>query len=197
MESKRCSKCGETKPTTQFGKHKAWRDGYFPQCRECKRAGDRASHAKHKESRNRRANERYAADPEPFKARMKKRYRENPEAWNAYVTAWQAANPERVRQYKQKWYEANVQGAVRENVRRRYARRMGAPTIIFSKAQLEQRMSMFGNRCWICAGPREAVDHVKPLAKGGSHMLCNLRPICTTCNARKGATWPFEPVKSR
>lgn len=32
-------------------------------------------------------------------------------------------------------------------------------------------------------------DHVKPLAKGGPHILANIRPACVSCNSRKHATW--------
>jgi 5-methylcytosine-specific restriction endonuclease McrA len=43
--------------------------------------------------------------------------------------------------------------------------------------------------CWICGGPKDAIDHVKPRARGGAHLLCNLRPICTGCNSAKGSRW--------
>jgi 5-methylcytosine-specific restriction endonuclease McrA len=36
-----------------------------------------------------------------------------------------------------------------------------------------------------------AVDHVKPITKGGSHMPANLRPICGPCNSLKHNTWPY------
>lgn len=62
----------------------------------------------------------------------------------------------------------------------------------FTREQLAARMAYFGNRCWICAGPFEQVDHVKPLAKGGPHMLANLRPSCAPCNNRKRARWPLS-----
>ena len=45
---------------------------------------------------------------------------------------------------------------------------------------------MFGNKCWICGGPFQEIDHVIPLAKGGLHTLSNLRPSCTYCNRSKG-----------
>ncbi|MGX7727586.1 HNH endonuclease [Rhodococcus sp. 5G237] len=35
------------------------------------------------------------------------------------------------------------------------------------------------------------VDHVKPINKGGPHMLANLRPACGPCNSRKRDQWPF------
>lgn len=68
------------------------------------------------------------------------------------------------------------------------------PVFEFSAQQLELRMSMFGFRCWICSDPFEAIDHVKPMAAGGAHMLGNLRPICRECNGRKWMSWPLSEV---
>jgi 5-methylcytosine-specific restriction endonuclease McrA len=46
--------------------------------------------------------------------------------------------------------------------------------------------------CWMCGGDADTVDHVKPLSKGGAHILANLRSACQSCNSSKGATWPFD-----
>jgi len=49
------------------------------------------------------------------------------------------------------------------------------------------RWEMWGNRCYLCGAPAKVTDHVIPLSKGGSHWPANLRPICQSCNAAKGA----------
>src|SRR5690606_18230624 len=66
-----------------------------------------------------------------------------------------------------------------------------ASTLPFTKAELDARMEYYG-KCWICGGPWDQVDHVKPLSKGGPNILANLRPACGTCNRRKGNKWPFD-----
>jgi 5-methylcytosine-specific restriction endonuclease McrA len=53
-----------------------------------------------------------------------------------------------------------------------------------------------GDRCWYCGCSFEAredpggrtltIDHVEPLADGGTSSLANLRLCCWTCNRRKG-----------
>lgn len=58
------------------------------------------------------------------------------------------------------------------------------------EAQLA-RVAYYGFRCYLCGGRWEAIDHVKPLSKGGSGWPSNLRPICQSCNSRKGSRWPF------
>lgn len=48
-----------------------------------------------------------------------------------------------------------------------------------------------GGRCVYCGEPLENgwhVDHMIPLAKGGSNELANLAPACGPCNEAKGAT---------
>lgn len=77
----------------------------------------------------------------------------------------------------------------------RRARIRAATIVLFTPAQLADRLSMYSG-CWICGDPRwTEADHVKPLAKGGPHMLANIRPACSTCNRAKGATWPFSTRK--
>jgi 5-methylcytosine-specific restriction endonuclease McrA len=62
-----------------------------------------------------------------------------------------------------------------------------------SRAAIQARIDFYGGLCWICrAAPYEAIDHVKPISRGGSKWPANLRPACTPCNSRKGAQWPYE-----
>lgn len=44
-----------------------------------------------------------------------------------------------------------------------------------------------GPRC-ACGQPATEVDHIVPVARGGTDALSNLRPICGPCNRRKGAS---------
>ncbi|UXA19558.1 HNH endonuclease [Mycobacterium sp. SMC-4] len=49
----------------------------------------------------------------------------------------------------------------------------------------------------MCGAAWSTIDHVKPIAAGGAHMLCNLRPMCGSCNPSKGAKWPLEDPLGR
>lgn len=81
--------------------------------------------------------------------------------------------------------------ANRAYVRGRKARLAAATVVPFTAEQLRQRVAYYGGRCWMCGDEAHTIDHVKPLAAGGAHMLANLRPACSDCNTRKGATWPW------
>lgn len=78
---------------------------------------------------------------------------------------------------------------------RRYGYQAAAGGIVirFTAAEKASRFALWGGRCWMCgieAATQE--DHVKPISKGGSHCLANLRPICHSCNSSKGGRWPLR-----
>lgn len=98
-------------------------------------------------------------------------------------TAWRQRYPDKVLELAARTIEHR-----RERTRRRRARQRQLATVPFTAEQLTERLTLWPG-CWICGGPKEAVDHVKPLHAGGAHILANLRPICTPCNSRKWARW--------
>jgi hypothetical protein len=56
---------------------------------------------------------------------------------------------------------------------------------------------MWGGRCYLelpgCTGEATTMDHVIPIARNGANWPSNRRPICKTCNQRKGAK-PWRQV---
>ena len=61
--------------------------------------------------------------------------------------------------------------------------------------RLQARIDFYGGRCWMCGDPWQCIDHVKPLSRGGSNWPANLRPACTSCNARKHNQWPYLTIR--
>lgn len=95
------------------------------------------------------------------------------------------------RHYRQRNLE-RMRELGRKHIADRRARELEVATIPFTLDQLQARVAFFGRQCWMCGGAWTALDHVKPLSKGGPHMLANLRPACKPCNSRKWNRWPFE-----
>jgi len=120
----------------------------------------------------------HAANKERIAERNAKYYAANKERIAPREAAWRAANRERNRPRQQ------------ERTRRRRARKKALTTIPFTFEQQAQRLSMWPGG-WMCGGPKEHIDHVKPMGKKGPHMLANLRPACAKCNLRKKDKWPF------
>jgi hypothetical protein len=100
MQQRTCSKCGETKPHSEFYKQSGCRDGIHPHCKACKRTAARASRA---------------ANIDKVRAYDKERYYSQPgraDANRASASASHARDP---------WYPRNAEKA-RAARRERYAR---------------------------------------------------------------------------
>lgn len=120
---------------------------------------------------------------------------------------WRKAAAAHRAEYNRQWAASHRAEAVARTMRHRaknpraarrsreavHAAGSGANGGRFTPDQLALRLSMFDG-CWMCGNPADTVDHVKPLAKGGAHMLCNLRPACRSCNSSKNDRWPFVPL---
>ena len=67
---------------------------------------------------------------------------------------------------------------------RRASKRPGLSSA--SRNKLLHRWQRQQRSCFYCAGPCESVDHVIPIARGGTNFEGNLVPCCRTCNSSKG-----------
>ncbi len=195
-----CARCRTSKPLAAFPVGTKWQDGLFPYCRECKRASDRESHARHKPVRNAAMRAHYQAKKAAYIARATAQYVADRDAGKRRAREWALANPERRMQIRKesarrRW--AADPERFREAWRKRQAAvRRGCRVYGFTPEQIAVKVTYWGHRCWVCLGPYDSIDHVKPLAKRGPHMLANLRPICTPCNSRKLDQWPFPAHSS-
>jgi 5-methylcytosine-specific restriction protein A len=57
----------------------------------------------------------------------------------------------------------------------------------FKAAARESILTRDGRRCYLCGGEAVQVDHVVPLAEGGSNDLDNGAAVCVPCHAAKSA----------
>lgn len=196
---KTCSRCGATKRRIDFCLISKKLGTLRPECRICTNARVKARRDQSPEGveyRRAYAQTYYAAHREQMRAQAVQWMVEHPGYSVKISRAWYLANTERHRANAARWIEQNPERAV-ENRRGRKARHranmLAALVIPFTPDQLAARVAYYGGRCWICGGPFEHLDHVKPLSKGGPHILANLRPACARCNLSKNATWPFDP----
>lgn len=186
-DDKVCLKCETLKPYTAFQRQAATWDGLRPSCRDCDNPRKRVYYAENRDEILAAMREANAANPEKNRAKVKAWRQANPERAKARQAAWREANREMFRQWGRDFAQRYPE-RVRHNTRKQRARRKSAPALPFTIEQLEARLSMFPG-CWMCGGPVEALDHVKPIAKGGWHALMNVRGICKFDNTSKGAFW--------
>ncbi|MEU9703098.1 HNH endonuclease signature motif containing protein [Streptomyces sp. NPDC047981] len=93
----------------------------------------------------------------PYKPEVRRRYVElNRDKINAYRRSWRAANRPDIVEFQKGGPEAI-----------KYARMIG------------------NDPCVYCGGRSTAIDHVKPVTRGGVGNWENLAPVCTSCNSSK------------
>ena len=178
--TKRCPVCGSTKSRKDFHKCKSRVDGLEALCSSC-------SNLK---------NSRWWKDhPEKLKA---KKYRHSLRRSKHIMernTRWKKEHLAEYRKYQREYQKKNRLHHPEKYTLldkqisfRRRARLAKSSGYLYTTAQhILWRWEMWGGRCYVCGAVATATDHVKPLARGGSHYPSNLRPICLTCNSSKGA----------
>ena len=190
VQSKRCSKCGETKPLEAFGKNKHTKDGLQWYCRACRGVLGRAW---------------YRANREKSRERQHRSHRRHIEKRHATARKYYENNRDKLRIRARERRQGDINVRLRWNLRSRLAsairrgykagsavRDLGC-LIIELKAYLAAMFST--GMSWDNYGTWE-IDHIRPLAsfdlanseqvKEACHYT-NLQPLWAKDNARKGA----------
>ena len=152
--------------------------------------------------------QRYAsANPDQISQKNRNWREANKEHCREYQLRYMAENAEYARKATLRakdWKKANPERArdnARQSEQRRRARKQETAVVPFTSEQVEQRFEYYGNRCYLglkgCSGNPDEMDHVKPLAKFGPHILANIRPACKSCNSSKRDKWPFNFKEQR
>lgn len=103
--------------------------------------------------------------------------------------AWYLANRERARETSRQWSHLNRERKAAYQ-RPRSANLSAAQ---WTDADVAQVRTLLEGECAYCgANGKLTLDHVIPLARGGSHRLENLVAACKSCNSRKGARDELE-----
>lgn len=126
----------------------------------------------------------YRANRERVLARVKANSEMNRERILAYQAEYYAANTEKVKATVSAYRKANPEKKQHfENTRRaRKAGNGGAHTLV----ERQDKFDSIGNVCFYCGQDGKlSIDHVLPLARGGTNDIENILPACKSCNSRK------------
>lgn len=202
MDTKRCPKCGETKPTTAFGRSRSTKDGLHGWCTACQvkhRNKDkaRASHRRWRQSEKGKAWTQLWWQSEKGKAARRRH------AWNDTTKArakrnkqtekhkeyQRARNATPEKQARLRAYFKTPQGKAarhRGNAKRRARRQINAT---LTATEWQHILEAANYRCHWCKKTATVLerDHVIPLSKGGEHVASNIVPSCIRCNRTKHA----------
>lgn len=131
-------------------------------------------------------------------------YKNNSEWMRPKKRAWDAANEGKRRAYRKRTQpdtNRRVREWVRKNperhraiVQKRYAALKGSSADGSVDLYWNTIVSAYRGLCAYCERPFEHMDHVVPLARGGTHTAKNVVPACAGCNLTKNAkTWVTRP----
>lgn len=162
--------------------------GRKPRCKACTRADD-AIYRQRPEAKAlalERVRRYQARHPERTKRHQSEFYWRNRERNLAAMKRWRENNPEKFAAAQRRWQQAN-QARKTELQRQRLARKLAQFVAEVDEQEIILRDLGI---CGICGeqimGPFD-LDHVIPLAAGGTHEPNNVQLAHPTCNRRKGA----------
>lgn len=171
---KTCFTCKQTKPVTEFGIHKDRKDGYDSYCLICRRI-----------QRNKYRNNNLEAT----RKSQKEIYKKNKQSYIDRAAKWQKNNRDKVAIRNRKWRETNKE--LMAFYQRSRRAKILANTIYAVTAKDLQRL--YSQPCIYCgANSQIEIDHVIPIARGGTHGIGNLISACQTCNRSKQDKFVME-----
>lgn len=130
---------------------------------------------------------KYNANPDRYRAYSRKSYHANREKRLSSMQKWKRDNPEKAKAATKAWRLANPTKYKLADLHRR-TRRLKAPGAKYLTTEsLKARFDYYGSRCYICGAPATVIEHVIPLARGGTSFPSSIRPACKSCNCRKSS----------
>lgn len=205
---KTCTKCKIEKPKSDFSMAARYRDGLQQRCKACNadyRAANReairscnaARYIAKKEEKIEYQSAYYEANKHAILAQKADYRLKNKEIIRESKSIYHAANKKYQLEKMSRNYRANKEKYL-ERARNRRARIRSAEG---THTAADIRPILHGQRglCANChsklfkSGKQKFhVDHIVPLARGGSNWPDNLQCLCPSCNLSKGAKDPLE-----
>jgi 5-methylcytosine-specific restriction endonuclease McrA len=147
--------------------------------------------------------EKRRASNATYRKKNKEREAARRAAWReanpGYSATWNAEHGDWKRAHSAKWAKDNPEKRHNARVKRRTAKKENGGNI--SVGLIETMMTGQGGMCVFCKGDLKTlgyhVDHIDPIARGGSNTDDNVQLLCPPCNLAKGAKNPIDYLLER
>ena len=197
----KCNTCLEEKQTNEFFKHSKITRGYSYSCKSCTKKYKSQPHVRSRT--NSASRKRYSADLEK-QAEYREKNKEN-------IIKTRKKRAEKKLIGDREYYEKNKHILLRKNsewkkrnkasvnaslAKRRILKRGCSGS--HSKDDVLRLLELQKHCCIYCKTKlsKYHVDHIFPLAKGGSNSYENIQILCQRCNMRKNAKDPIDFAQS-
>ena len=226
IAAKRCSTCGVVKPLSEFFRAACCKDGHRGECKPCVAAKQADYNKRNAEKIAAKKKEAYYADfaadmmrqksaayyqrnKDRIKRISREQYRrnaakisaqrkENRDLLRQQTNEWRSKNREMVRQATRNWYHENKERLKPARRAAKAARRASGwiDAAVVSFLLVAQRRRCAACRCGLDESSYH-LDHIEPIARGGTNERGNLQLLCPSCNLTKSAKDPVEFMQSR
>lgn len=204
MTTKVCSSCNQSKPLSEFHKHRGTRDGLSGTCKVCACARTAAWMKAHPEQQKKNARSAYLRNRDEYIQRASQWKNDNPAKRRSISATWSRNNRARLAVAQRRRRQNNLD-AYRAVGRRAAAIRRERELLNDQSTpiSLEWWQTLFEiietKACVYCGRAPVALtmDHFIPVTKGGKTEIGNLIPCCKPCNSSKSNHDPEEWIKER
>jgi 5-methylcytosine-specific restriction endonuclease McrA len=167
------------------------------------RAVSAAYRAKHKTEAVARVRKWRVDNPGKRNANAREAYHKDPSKQREASKRWRARDPIAAREPQKKWRIKNPKKVKLRDIRRRARKRFAEGT--FTSTDLDRIYKMQRGCCAYCRTKlrgKYEIDHIVPLALGGSNYPNNIQLLCDrvdgqACNQQKSAMDPIDFARTR
>ena len=139
-----------------------------------------------------------SANKEKRQVARASRYAKNTARERLLNAAWYAANKEKVSAYGKRWNADNPEaGRIKNHARRARKNAVGG---VLSRGITEKLFALQRGKCPCCnqpLGDNYHLDHITPLALGGSNSDGNAQLLRAECNLKKSAKHPVQYMQEK
>lgn len=198
MTEKKCPKCGEVKPISEFYKNCTRRDGFTVYCKSCISNDSKEYHQRTKEQGRLRLNKWRSAHREQYVAYCRKYREENPEIEFRKQQKYRETHKEKLYLKGKKYREEHRDYFYNKARERKLAEKQvsdGTVTLEYEAFLFDEQ----NGKCAYCGcdlnESGKHLDHIIPISRGGLHTAHNVHWTCPTCNLSKGDSLEDEWLK--